>query len=419
MQVNAAPVAVAGDDRRVSVGQEIVLEGGRSYDVGGEIVEHLWDLGDGTTLTGPSGRHAYGAPGTYDVTLTVRDNSGVANGTGTGGFQVMVNAPPVAAAGPDRHVAIGEVITFDAGASADPDGALVEYLWDFGDGAHGDGQMVQYAYRRSGTYPVTLTVRDNSGTDSSIDSDQLTVVVNEPPVAEAGEDQLVSSSEVRFDGTGSRDPDGAIARYEWDFGDGVGGTGATPVHVYQKPGEYLVRLTVTDNSGTVRSSASDSLRVTVNAAPIADAGPDLVGAPGQELAFAAAGSLDPDGDVAEYLWQFKEGATRERPAGQLRLRPARDLSRPPRGARRHQPGPGGRLRRGQGRDQCAAGRARGARHPRRAGRCGDLRCRRRVRSGWPDRLLPVGLQRPARADVRARRWSAPTPRPASIPRSSR
>jgi large repetitive protein len=309
VQVNAAPVAVAGDDRRVSVGQEIVLEGGRSYDVDGEIVEYLWDLGDGTTLAGPSGRHAYDTPGTYDVTLTVRDDTGVANGSDMDGFRVVVNAPPVAEAGPDRHVAIGEVITFDAGASTDPDGALVEYLWDFGDGARGDGQTVQYAYRRSGTYPVTLTVRDNSGTDSSIDSDQLTVVVNEPPVAEAGEDQLVTSSEVRFDGTASADPDGAIASYEWDFGDGGRGTGATPIHVYQKPGDYLVRLTVADDSGTVRSSAADSLRVTVNAAPIADAGPDLLGAPGQELAFAAGGSLDPDGDVAEYLWQFKEGAT--------------------------------------------------------------------------------------------------------------
>ena len=68
--------------------------------------------------------------------------------------------------------------------------------------------------------------------------------------------------------------------------------------MYQKPGNYVVQLTVTDDSGTVRSSAGDSLQVTVNAAPIADAGPDLVGAPGQELSFAAAGSLDPDGDVA-------------------------------------------------------------------------------------------------------------------------
>ncbi|HSI99820.1 MAG TPA: PKD domain-containing protein [Patescibacteria group bacterium] len=313
VDVNAAPVAVAGDDVRVSVAQEIALEGGRSYDVDGEIVEYSWDLGDGTTLAGPSGRHAYGAPGSYPVTLTVRDDSDVANGTGNDGFQVVVKAPPVAEAGPDRHVAIGEVITFDAGASTDPDGALVDYRWEFGDGASGDGPMAQYAYRASGTYPVTLTVRDNSGTATSIHSDQLTVVVNEPPVAEAGEDQLVTSSEVRYDGTASADPDGTIASYEWDFGDSARGTGATPIHVYQKPGEYLVRLTVTDDSGTVRSSASDSVRVTVNAAPIADAGPDLVGAPSQELAFAAGGSLDPDGDVAEYVWRFKDGATASGP----------------------------------------------------------------------------------------------------------
>ena len=243
----------------------------------------------------------------------MRDNSGVANGVGNDEFEVVVNEPPVAEAGADHHVAIGEVITFDAAASTDPDGALVQYRWDFGDGATGDGQVVQYAYRGSGTYPVTLTVRDNSGTDTSTDSDQLTVVVNEPPIAEAGENQLVTSSEVRFDAAGSPDPDGEIASYEWEFGDGASGAGATPVHVYQKPGEYLVRLTVTDDSGTVRSSASDRLRVTVNAAPIADAGPDLVGAPGQELAFAAAGSLDPDGDVADYLWQFKDGATASGP----------------------------------------------------------------------------------------------------------
>jgi large repetitive protein len=313
VRVNAAPVAVAGDDWEVSVGQEIALDGGRSYDVDGEVVEYLWDLGDGTTLAAPSGRHAYDAPGTYRVALTVRDDSGVANGAGTDDFQVTVNAPPVAAAGPDRQVSIGEVIAFDGGTSTDPDGALVGYQWEFGDGARGDGQLVEYAYRASGTYPVTLTVRDNSGSRTSADSDQLTVVVNEPPVAEAGEDQLVTSSEVHFDGTGSRDPDGAIASYQWDFGDGASGTGAAPVHVYQKPGEYLVRLTVADDSGTIRSSASDSLRVTVNAAPIADAGPDLVGAPGQDLAFAAAGSLDPDGDVAQYLWEFKEGATASGP----------------------------------------------------------------------------------------------------------
>jgi chitodextrinase len=134
-------------------------------------------------------------------------------------------------------------------------------------------------------------------------------VVNEPPVAVAGEDQLVTTSEVAFDGSASSDADGAIARYEWDFGDGSTGTGATPTHTYDKSGVYRVTLTVTDDSGTIRSSDSDGLRVVVNEAPIADAGPDMIGAPGQALTFAGAGSIDPDGDVIEWLWDFKDGAS--------------------------------------------------------------------------------------------------------------
>jgi large repetitive protein len=308
VQVNAQPVAVAGEDQRLATGQTLSLDGQRSYDVDGSIAAYEWDLGDGTTKSGATVQHTYDAPGTYVATLTVQDDAGVANSHASSAARIQVNAPPVAEAGPDRHVAIGEVITFDGAASADPDGKLIAYHWEFGDGSRGDGQLVQYAYPRSGVYEVGLTVRDDSGTDTNTAHDGLTVVVNEPPVADAGPDQRVSSSEVRFDGAGSQDPDGEIARYEWDFGDGTSGVGPAPVHVYKSPGDYLARLTVTDDSGTLRSSAADAMQVVVNAAPIADAGPDLVGAPGQELTFAAQGSIDPDGDVSEYLWSFKEGA---------------------------------------------------------------------------------------------------------------
>jgi large repetitive protein len=308
VQVNAPPVAVAGEDQRLATGQTLSLDGQRSYDVDGSIAAYEWDLGDGTTKSGATVQHTYDAPGTYVATLTVQDGAGVANSRASSAVKIQVNAPPIAAAGPDHHVAIGEVITFDAAASTDPDGKLIAYHWEFGDGARGDGQLVQYAYPRSGVYQVGLTVRDDSRTDTSVASDSLTVVVNEPPVAAAGPDQRVSSSEVRFDGTGSHDPDGEIARYEWDFGDGTGGVGPTPTHVYKSPGDYLAQLTVSDDSGTLRSNSSDAMQVVVNAAPIADAGPDLVGAPGQELTFAAQGSIDPDGDVAEYLWSFKQGA---------------------------------------------------------------------------------------------------------------
>ena len=59
--------------------------------------------------------------------------------------------------------------------------------------------------------------------------------------------------EVRFDGTGSGDPDGRILLYEWDFGDGTGGLGATISHLYAADGSYVVRLTVANDRAATGS----------------------------------------------------------------------------------------------------------------------------------------------------------------------
>lgn len=60
---------------------------------------------------------------------------------------------------------------------------------------------------------------------------------------------------VAFDGSGSTDPDGTIVSYDWDFGDGTTGTGATPTHTYVAQGNFTVTLTVTDNSGMTGSAS--------------------------------------------------------------------------------------------------------------------------------------------------------------------
>ena len=62
-----------------------------------------------------------------------------------------------------------------------------------------------------------------------------------------------------FDGSGSSDPDGTVAGYSWDFGDGLTGTGATVEHQYATAGAVTAALTVTDNQG-----ASSSTTRTVN-----------------------------------------------------------------------------------------------------------------------------------------------------------
>jgi len=83
---------------------------------------------------------------------------------------------------------------------------------------------------------------------------------------------VVSTSEgespltITFDASGSSDPDGAVVLYEWDFGDGVPGTGRTTVHVYLVDTEtvFTVRLTVTDDDG---NQSSATKRITVRPAP--------------------------------------------------------------------------------------------------------------------------------------------------------
>lgn len=310
--VNFPPVAEAGTDVSTIVGRAVTLDGIASYDVDGAIETYDWNMGDGTVLQGSLVTHVYTTPGVYRVALSVTDDSGVGNAQSEDYLTIRVNAPPVPViVGPTEPVAVGEAVPLDGSGSTDADGVILSHLWDFGDGAMGEGDLAEYAWARPGVYEVTLTVIDDSGTQSATQSTTFQVVVNTRPVAEAGPDQFVTASEVQFDGTASRDIDGRIARYFWEFGDGRTAQGPKPVHYYALPGTYEVALTVMDDSGAPQSSDRDTMRVTVNARPIADAGPALTVAPSEEFVLDGGASVDPDGTVARHLWLFDDGATKD------------------------------------------------------------------------------------------------------------
>lgn len=150
-------------------------------------------------------------------------------------------------------------VTFDGSGSFDVDGIIVEYSWNFGDGGFGTGMSQTHTYTGSGDYSVTLTVTDNDGA-SDTETCTLTIV-NELPVAVAGEDQTVYRFEtVYLDGSASFDIDGLIIGYTWDFGDGNVGYSMSPVHSYQYVGEYQVSLTVKDDKG---ETSSDTCQISV------------------------------------------------------------------------------------------------------------------------------------------------------------
>lgn len=73
------------------------------------------------------------------------------------------NQDPIAGAGVQREVIAGQVVRFEAADSSDPDGQIVDYLWDFGDGTFSDLAAASHVYVEPGQYTVTLTVTDDSG----------------------------------------------------------------------------------------------------------------------------------------------------------------------------------------------------------------------------------------------------------------
>ncbi len=308
VRANDAPVANAGNDRRISPMEELSFDGSDSFDRDGKIIAYRWDFGDGNTAESAQTQHRYQKPGRYSVKLTIEDDAGVENSITSDTATVIVNARPRAVIGENLRVAIDQKIAFDGGRSSDADGRIIAYDWDFGDGNTVAGARVDHAFSRPGRYVVHLAVTDDSKTSTNSDRTRISVIVNAPPVAVAGPDRVISNK-VRFDGSGSSDPDGRIAQYRWDFGDGQTGSGKSPVHVYRQTGTYPVKLTVADDSGTERNTANDQLTVVVNAPPIADAGPDHVAAPNEELIFQADRSIDPDGDIVSYDWDFGDGTS--------------------------------------------------------------------------------------------------------------
>lgn len=74
---------------------------------------------------------------------------------------------------------VGEDIVFDGSSSRDPDGQIIEYLWDFGDGAQDEGPIVIHSYNTAGRYVVKLTVKDDKNKTSS--AEQTIQVVQDLP----------------------------------------------------------------------------------------------------------------------------------------------------------------------------------------------------------------------------------------------
>jgi subtilisin family serine protease len=179
-----------------------------------------------------------------------------------------VNVPPIADAGPDRTVTDGnadgtEVITLNGSASSDPDGSIVSYAWREGSTllASVASPTLSFAV---GTHTLALQVTDNLGATAT-DTMVVTVIRNQPPVANAGPDRTVNDANndriesVTLSALESSDADGTIVGYVWREGSTVLASGIAPTIAFAV-GTHTVTLDVTDNLG---ATGTDTVVVTV------------------------------------------------------------------------------------------------------------------------------------------------------------
>ncbi|NIO63389.1 MAG: PKD domain-containing protein, partial [Gammaproteobacteria bacterium] len=278
-----------------------------SYDSDGVIVSYSWDFGDGSNSTGVSANHSYADDGVYTVTLTLTDDDG-ATSTATASKTILNRSPTASFTESATTVYTDEMIYFNATASYDPDGSIVSYFWDFGDGANASGVTVAHAFSDDGVYTVTLTVTDNDGSADTATSTKT--ILNRSPVAvftESTETAYVGEP-ITFNASGSYDLDGYIATYFWDFGDGSNGTGTVLEHTYSTNQTYTVTLTVTDDDGT-SDSALSTKTILQNESPVAlftESAETVL--TGETIYFNASASYDPDGSIVSYFWDFGDGA---------------------------------------------------------------------------------------------------------------
>src|SRR2546425_7000740 len=179
-----------------------------------------------------------------------------ASGTAQASFTITCaapNQPPTAAF---TSSCSGLTCSF-TDQSADPDGSVTNWLWDFGDGATSNTRNPSHPYAAGGDYTVTLTVTDNQGAPSaSVTHTASPRAPNQPPTAAF----TSSCSGLTCSFTDqSTDPDGSVASWHWDFGDGTTGTTRNPSHPYAAGGTSTLTPPVTDNQNAPSAPVSHAV----------------------------------------------------------------------------------------------------------------------------------------------------------------
>ncbi len=198
----------------------------------------FWTFGDGGTSTNQNPNYAYNDTGYFNVTLVIWHN-GCAD---TIKFNNYIHIkPPIANFDVINDCDFRLTKSFtDKSVGADT------WAWNFGDGSTSNAKNPVHTYAAPGTYLVSLTVTNLSTGCDHTKAINVPVIWEKPDFNES-DSTVCKGSPVSFNAINVNPAN--ISSYQWDFGDGTSGSGASVSHVYTVTGKYDIKLIIADLLG--------------------------------------------------------------------------------------------------------------------------------------------------------------------------
>jgi len=314
-----AVITITDEPERFLVAENYIFKSDDSSSPNGKIEKYEWDFGDGTrTITTKTASHSFKNSGSFEITLTVTDETGeegtISKTVTVGQIQSIPQA--IISTNPARQdgslILEGSVpftVLFDGSASTDNDDNIVDYEWDYdNDGiSDGFGRKVSHTFNEKGSHTVTLTVTDSDENSSS--ENMIVNVLSQGLVANVTASDVEGNVPllVTFDASGSTYQDGDITAYEWNFGDGskpkLGDSKIT--HKYTKIGSHIAKVKVI---GADNKHATAEITVTIREIPVSACFSSVF----TEGIAPLETSFDPGcstGSISRYFWDFGDTGT--------------------------------------------------------------------------------------------------------------
>lgn len=214
----------------------------------GPVTTYLWDFGDGSISELKDPSHIFYEDGSYEVSLSVASDAGCGSV-----YKDVVRVLPVptifSIISPEERCGPGDV---QFGAVVGGGTPPYTYLWDFGNGITSTSPSPIITFSSPGTYTVSLYLSDSNGCGT--DAERSIEILNKP-VAD-----FIVWNTCELDKYGNKNPvepfntsSGSIVSVLWDFGDSSTSTLFNPSHIYGNSGDYVITLTVYEESGCVDS----------------------------------------------------------------------------------------------------------------------------------------------------------------------